>query len=146
MSGPERRVVRRSGLRARVSHCTMSRNHSYSSNGSLTNLSGAERYVRRDWVGAAHAWRPISQSETYLESPTRHAFAEAFDRSGDSDLADRVDAPMLAHRGPSMALTSPSSERQGVRARMAIDRAPLSLLGKSLTRGARSRASSAFVR
>jgi eukaryotic-like serine/threonine-protein kinase len=63
-------------------------------------VSGAERYVRGDWAGAAHAWRPISQMEMYLESPIRHALADVFDRTGDSDLADRVDAPMLAHKGP----------------------------------------------
>jgi hypothetical protein len=63
-------------------------------------ISGAERYVRRDWAGAARAWRPISHTEMYLDSPIRHAFADAFDRTGDSDLADRVDAPMVAHAGP----------------------------------------------
>jgi eukaryotic-like serine/threonine-protein kinase len=59
-------------------------------------LDGAERYSQGDYAGAAKAWRSL------VSRPDWHLFfmhdelAEAFERSGDSDNAARVDARYLA--------------------------------------------------
>jgi hypothetical protein len=67
----------------------------------LTVLEGAERYVRRDFKGAARAWRPLIRTMGGVVSRAmRHALVDAFDHAGDADLAEKIDAPVLAQAGP----------------------------------------------
>jgi hypothetical protein len=63
-------------------------------------LAGARKYVAGDYVGAAATWKPLLRSPDDVLGFLRHPVAIAFDRAGEPDLADMVDAPMLSHPGP----------------------------------------------
>jgi hypothetical protein len=63
-------------------------------------LAGAVRYAAGDLAGAAAAWRPLVRAQGDVLLVLRHPVATALDRAGLADLADKVDAPMLAHAGP----------------------------------------------
>lgn len=59
-------------------------------------LEGAKRWVAGDVEGAAKAWRPLMrETATWEIESIRHVMAEAFDRSGMSDLGARLDADVL---------------------------------------------------
>jgi predicted Ser/Thr protein kinase len=64
-------------------------------------LDGAERHANGDWAGAVRAWRPhLRTTQTsYLVETVRDAFATDAERTGDSDLAEKIDATALAQPG-----------------------------------------------
>jgi hypothetical protein len=62
-------------------------------------LRGAERWARRDLAGAAKAWRPLLGGPGALASVLPGAMAEAFERAGDVELAERVDAAEMLRAG-----------------------------------------------
>jgi eukaryotic-like serine/threonine-protein kinase len=63
-------------------------------------LQGAERYTRGDYRGAADAWRPLMRIGTgFYVAALRHAMADAFDRGGAPELAEKLDAATLSHPG-----------------------------------------------
>jgi hypothetical protein len=63
-------------------------------------LDGAERYARGDYAGAARAWRPLLKApDSYEVEQLRAPLALAFERAGEADLAEKVDAAALARRG-----------------------------------------------
>jgi hypothetical protein len=68
-------------------------------------LAGAERYVAGDLAGAEKAWRSALTRSAVAYSTMRTPVAELFDRLGEPDLAERVDAPALEEGAlPSLAL------------------------------------------
>ena len=80
--------------------------------GSTEALEGAKAYVAGDFAGAARAWRPLVARSSVGADNIRTPIADAFDRTGAADLADRVDAanvenpgmPMESQAVPSLAL------------------------------------------
>jgi hypothetical protein len=73
--------------------------------GAAEALAGAERYVAADFAGAARAWRPILSRSSLTSDFIRAPMALAFDRSGEPELAERVDASALRDGSlPSLAL------------------------------------------
>jgi hypothetical protein len=58
-------------------------------------LSGAERYARRDYAGAAAAWRPLLRGSSVLASVLPDAMAEVFERTDAVDLAEQVDLTLM---------------------------------------------------
>jgi serine/threonine protein kinase len=67
--------------------------------GTETFVEGAERYARGDWPGAAKAWRPLLRSPGLLASVMPAAMAAVFEKSGDLELVERLDAGALAGGG-----------------------------------------------
>jgi hypothetical protein len=59
-------------------------------------LAGASRFVADDYAGAAKHWRTLLRWGGWIQGPLRDPLAIAFDRVGEPDLADEVDAPMVA--------------------------------------------------
>jgi hypothetical protein len=80
--------------------------------GAAEALAGADRYVVADFAGAARAWRPILSRSSLVPELIRAPMAIAFDRAGETGLAERVDASAL-HDG---ALPSLALERGALRA------------------------------
>jgi hypothetical protein len=80
--------------------------------GSAEALEGAKAYVAGDFAAAARAWRPLVARSSVGSENIRTSIADAFDRTGSADLADRVDAtnvdnpalPMESQAVPSLAL------------------------------------------
>jgi hypothetical protein len=73
--------------------------------GAAEAVAGAERYVIGDLAGAARAWRPILTRSSLTGDLLRAPMATAFDRAGESELAERVDASALQESSlPSLAL------------------------------------------
>jgi hypothetical protein len=73
--------------------------------GTADVLIGAERYVAGDFPGAAKAWRSALTRTTVAYSTMRTPIAELFDRLGEPEIAERVDAPALDEAAlPSLAL------------------------------------------
>ncbi len=62
-------------------------------------LAGVERYVRNDFAGAARAWRPRLRGSGNLASAMSDAMATAFERTGEFDLAERVDEAAMLRAG-----------------------------------------------
>jgi hypothetical protein len=63
-------------------------------------LDGAERFAQGDFAGAAKAWRPaIRTTNWWVDAGMRDALAIAFERAGDLELAERLDAPIVAKGG-----------------------------------------------
>jgi|GEM_PF-2231326 len=60
-----------------------------------TVLAGASRFVAEDYAGAVRSWRTLLRSAGWVQGPLREPLAIAFDRAGEMDLADEVDAPVL---------------------------------------------------
>jgi serine/threonine protein kinase len=59
-------------------------------------LRGGLRFVADDYTGAAKIWRTLLRYPGWVQDPLRDAMAIAFDRAGEPDLADEVDAPPVA--------------------------------------------------
>jgi hypothetical protein len=59
-------------------------------------MKGAEAYASGDDEAATAAWRPLVGIAGLHE---RNVLAEAFDRAGEHDLAERVDATAISHAG-----------------------------------------------
>jgi hypothetical protein len=55
-------------------------------------LAGAESYVAREFPAAARAWRPLLRGSDALAAVLPEAMVDAFEHSGDVELAERVDA------------------------------------------------------
>jgi hypothetical protein len=72
--------------------------------GTAEAMKGAELYVAGDYAGAARAWRALFARSSVGTDNVRGAVADAFDRAGDPDFADRVDGPALESATPSLAL------------------------------------------
>jgi hypothetical protein len=80
--------------------------------GAREAIAGAERYAVGDFAGAARAWRAILSRSALTGEMLRTPMATAFDRAGETELAERVDATALQEGAlPSLAL-----ERGAVRA------------------------------
>jgi hypothetical protein len=58
-----------------------------------------ERFSQGDYAGAARAFRPLLAKPNMLLYSLRDAAAVAFERTGEPDLAERVDKPTLAATG-----------------------------------------------
>jgi serine/threonine protein kinase len=63
---------------------------------SETILNGAARFVADDYVGAAKSWRTLLRAAGWVQGPIRAPLAVAFDRAGEPELAEEVDAPVVA--------------------------------------------------
>jgi len=61
--------------------------------------TGAERYVQRDYAGAARAWRPLLGGTTALPAALSAALVDAFQRTGADDLAEQVDQEIMKRAG-----------------------------------------------
>jgi hypothetical protein len=59
-------------------------------------LRGALRFVADDYAGATKVWRTLLRSPGWVQDPLRDSMAVAFDRAGEPELADEVDAPSVA--------------------------------------------------
>jgi tRNA A-37 threonylcarbamoyl transferase component Bud32 len=59
-------------------------------------LDGAERYARGDHQGAVAAWRPLVRTPGFHAGTLSDAMATAFERTGDQDLAERLDVEAMA--------------------------------------------------
>jgi hypothetical protein len=62
-------------------------------------LEGAEAYIEGDFRGASKAWRPMIARQGWQLDDMRDRIADAFERAGEMDLLERVDAPLLAQPG-----------------------------------------------
>jgi hypothetical protein len=62
-------------------------------------LEGATAYVEKDYVGAAHGWQPLLRATLWNVDLLHNAFADAFDRAGEPELAERADARNLSGPG-----------------------------------------------
>jgi serine/threonine protein kinase len=62
-------------------------------------LLGAESFIVGDYAGAAKTWGPLVVAGGEAMEQLRHPMAIAFDRNGDLDLADQVDAVALGSTG-----------------------------------------------
>jgi tRNA A-37 threonylcarbamoyl transferase component Bud32 len=60
---------------------------------------GAERYAEGDWAGAARAWKPILREKGWQRDGIRDLLADVLDRTGETELADRLDAPIVTTIG-----------------------------------------------
>jgi len=73
--------------------------------GAADAIEGAGRYVAGDFPGAARAWRGVFGRSSIGLEQLRTPLADAFDRAGDPDVAERVDAPAIEEAAlPSLAL------------------------------------------
>ncbi len=61
-----------------------------------TVLAGASRFVADDYPGAVKSWRTLLRSAAWVQGPLREPLAIAFDRAGEIDLAEEVEAPVVA--------------------------------------------------
>lgn len=61
-----------------------------------TVLAGATRFVADDYAGAAKTWRTLLRSAGWVQGPLRDPVAIAFDRAGELELGEEVDAPTVA--------------------------------------------------
>jgi hypothetical protein len=61
-----------------------------------TVIAGAGRFVADDYAGAAKSWRTLLRSAGWVQGPLREPLATAFDKAGEPDLGDEVDAPVVA--------------------------------------------------
>lgn len=61
-----------------------------------TVLAGASRFVAEDYAGAVKHWRTLLRSAAWVQGPLREPFAIAFDRAGEPELAEEVEAPVVA--------------------------------------------------
>lgn len=59
-------------------------------------VRGGVRYAADDYTGAAKVWRTLLRQPGWVQDPLRDSMATAFDRAGEPDLADEVDAPPVA--------------------------------------------------
>jgi serine/threonine-protein kinase len=62
-------------------------------------LTGAERYVKRDYSGAARAWRPLLGGRMVLASTLPGAMVDALDRTDATELAEQVDQEVMKRAG-----------------------------------------------
>jgi hypothetical protein len=62
-------------------------------------LRGAEFYAEGDFKAAAKAWRPLLRGSDVFDSALPEAMADTFERSGDVDLAEKVDTAEMARAG-----------------------------------------------
>jgi hypothetical protein len=62
-------------------------------------LTGAERYVRKDFLGAAKAWKPLLGGRMVQALALPDALVDAFERTGATDLAERVDQEVMKRAG-----------------------------------------------
>jgi hypothetical protein len=62
-------------------------------------MDGTAAYVNGDFAGAARAWRPLLRASSWNVDILRNFLSDAFDRAGEPDLAERVDARVLAAPG-----------------------------------------------
>jgi len=62
-------------------------------------LEGAEHYVEGDYAGAARAWRTLLARPGWQLDGMRDLIATAFEKTGEDDLVERVDAPLLGNPG-----------------------------------------------
>jgi predicted Ser/Thr protein kinase len=60
-------------------------------------IEGADAYARGDYVAATAAWRPMARMPA---SHQRNLLPDAFERAGETDLAERTDKRMLNMNGP----------------------------------------------
>jgi hypothetical protein len=60
---------------------------------------GAERYAEGDWAGAAKAWKPILRKPGWQLDGMRDLLATVLDRTGEGDLAEKLDAPIVSTMG-----------------------------------------------
>jgi hypothetical protein len=80
--------------------------------GAAEAIAGARAYIAGDYAGAARSWRPMLARSNVGSENMRPSIADALDRAGFPDLADRVDAvgvdnvviPMESQSVPSLAL------------------------------------------
>jgi len=81
--------------------------------GAADVMVGAERYVAGDWAGAARSWRTAVTRSALGASMMRSPLAELFDRVGEPEAGDRVDAPALEEgAAPSLALARAATRAQ----------------------------------
>jgi eukaryotic-like serine/threonine-protein kinase len=59
-------------------------------------LAGAARFVADDYAGAAKSWRTLLRAAGWVQGPLRDPLAIAFDGAGEVELAEEVDAPLVA--------------------------------------------------
>jgi len=62
-------------------------------------LAGAEHYVKKDYPGAARAWRPLLGGRAALDLTLPDALVDAFERTGADELADKVDQAAMQRAG-----------------------------------------------
>jgi hypothetical protein len=62
-------------------------------------VEGAERFAQHDYAGAARAWRPLARKPGIEAIWYGDLFATAFERAGDTDLAEKLDALTVAKPG-----------------------------------------------
>jgi hypothetical protein len=62
-------------------------------------LIGAERYVKRDFAGAAKVWRPLLGGRMVLASTLPGAMVEVFEGTDAADLAEQVDQEVEKRAG-----------------------------------------------
>ncbi len=53
---------------------------------------GAERYARKDWSGAAKAWKPLLREPDLFARVLSDAMEETFERTGDEELVQRLES------------------------------------------------------
>ena len=71
-------------------------------------VDGCERFAQGDWKGAAVLWRPLLEGSGSVVRWLQAVAPIALDASGDTDLAERLDAQSIAqdlgdYHGASMA-------------------------------------------
>ena len=59
-------------------------------------LHGAELYAKGDFKAAANAWRPLLRESNVPAAVLPEAMADAFERSGDIELAEKVDVAEMS--------------------------------------------------
>ena len=80
---------------------------------------GAERYAEGDLQGAAKAWRPLLRQPAMFASLLPDAMASTFERTGDVELVERLEAAASAGAGgfngatPATAQAARSAARRG---------------------------------
>lgn len=61
-----------------------------------TVIGGGVKFVEEDYVGATKIWRTLLRSVGWVQGPLREPLAIAFEKAGESDLAEEVDSPIVA--------------------------------------------------
>ena len=102
---------------ARVHDLLMSKYFRWPGGTSDAEISGLARFGAGDMKGAAEAWRPLAQGDV-----DRRLFPVAFDAAGDPDMAERVDAKLMASGDGSYDGVSLSHVRSARRAMKRGDR------------------------
>jgi serine/threonine protein kinase len=102
---------------ARVHDLLVSKYFRWPGGTSDAEISGLARFGAGDMKGAAEAWRPLAQGDV-----DRRLFPVAFDASGDVDVAERVDAKLMASGDGNYDGVSLSHVRSALRAMKRGDR------------------------